>query len=88
MFVKYLQHIKWEISIYKSKENEPLKEENFVPKNFYVGKFNIILVGALVDFLRNLTYHVGKLCIQELLIEVIHSVLICRHKKEVTLLMQ
>lgn len=74
MFVKYLQHIKWEMFIYKSKENEPLKEENFLPKNFYVGKFNIILVGALVDFLRNLTYYVGKLSIQEFLIEVIYFV--------------
>jgi hypothetical protein len=74
MFVKYLQHIKWEMFIYKSKENEPLKEENFLPKNFYVGKFNIILVGALVDFLRNLTYYVGKLSIQEFHIEVIYFV--------------
>jgi len=74
MFLKYLQHIKWEIFIYKSKENEPLKEENFLPKNFYVGKFNIILVGALVDFLRNLIYYVGKLSIQEFLIEVIYFV--------------
>jgi hypothetical protein len=74
MLVKYLQHITWEIFVYKSKENEPLKERNFVPKNFYVGKFNIILVGALVDFLRNLTYYVGKLCIQEFLIQVINPV--------------
>jgi hypothetical protein len=74
MFMKYLQHIKWEIFIYKFKENEPLREENFLPKNFYVRKFNIILVGALVDFLRNLTYYVGKLCIQEFLIQVRHSV--------------
>jgi hypothetical protein len=51
MFVKYLQHVKWEIFLYKSKENERLKKENFLPKNFFVGKFNIIL---LVGFLRNL----------------------------------
>jgi hypothetical protein len=69
MFVKYLQHIKWEIFIYKSKENEPLKEEKFLPKNFYVGKFNIIVVGTLVGFVRNLTYCVGKLCVQEFLIQ-------------------
>jgi hypothetical protein len=45
-----------------------------LPKNFYMGKFNIILVKALVGFLRNLTYYVGKLCIQEFLIQVLHSV--------------
>jgi hypothetical protein len=56
MFVKYLQHIKWEIFVYKSKENEPLKKENFLPKSFYARKFSVILVGALADFLRNLTY--------------------------------
>ena len=74
VFVKYLQHIKWEIFIYKSKEDGPLKEENYLPKKFYVGKFIIILVGSLVGFLRNLTYNVGKLCIQEFLVQVIHSV--------------
>jgi len=34
MYVKYLQHIKWEIFIYKFKENEPLREENFYPGTF------------------------------------------------------
>jgi len=48
--------------LYKNPKYELTKQEFFLKRTFYVGRFNIFLMGFCRDF-KNLTFYMENLCI-------------------------